>query len=175
MGWTFTYGKPWPSIKGELDSQLTFERNGATRRVLKSSMVGSTYYAAVEMIGADGKREVWAAVFLTSKKRDEWGYKDMDESMGPVASNCPAGILALLTEPVNESAKAWRDRCRANLAAKRPGKKATAGDIVTYGGLKYRLLKPAGPRRGWMVEHVDSGALFRMKANQLSYSARTQA
>lgn len=51
-----------------------------------------------------------------------FGYKDMSEDMGPNESECPERILKLLS-PVEELytgdglewAKAWRDRCWANV------------------------------------------------------------
>ncbi len=76
----------------------------------------SEYYAAVERIRADGRRDVWAAMFLVEIRRDSWGktwgYKDMDESMGPAYTRCPLAILDLLTEPLNDEAAIWRACCR---------------------------------------------------------------
>lgn len=85
-------------------------------RVLKSAMVGSTYYAAVQ----NHKGDVWAAVFLTcGRTRHDgtaWGYKDMDETMGPCEAKCPASVLALLTPTDSGNANEWRERCRQNIA-----------------------------------------------------------
>ncbi|MGN0130711.1 MAG: hypothetical protein ACI4CE_07485 [Methanomethylophilus alvi] len=90
-------------------------------RVLKSAMVGSTYYAAVESRTVMGGREVWAAIFLTCgrTKQDNtlWGYKDMSETDGPNEAKCPASVLALLTPTDSRVANGWRERCRRNIAA----------------------------------------------------------
>lgn len=93
------------------------EGNAVRRHsVLKSAMVGSTYYGAVETVNlSDGSRRVWAAVALTcGKGRDGtvWGYKDMDETMGPCSYKCPASILALLTPTDDAMANEWREKCR---------------------------------------------------------------
>lgn len=84
--------------------------------VLKSAMVGSTYYAAVR--NKDGK--VWAAVFLTCGRtkfdNTAWGYKDMDETMGPNEDKCPASVLAMLSPTDDADALEWRERCRKNIA-----------------------------------------------------------
>src|SRR3546814_19605923 len=45
-----------------------------------------------------------------------FGYKDMDETMGPCEADCPARILDLLTPTDKEYAREWRARCCANLA-----------------------------------------------------------
>ena len=104
MGWTHCFDgrtKPNGSIdrRYECDRLLTWcrkDENGnviSSGEVLKSAMVGSTYYAAVR----NQKGEVWAAVFLTCGRTKwdgtAWGYKDMDETMGPNEDKCPASIL----------------------------------------------------------------------------------
>lgn len=127
MGWTWYHAKlTWQNRrytvdrKAECDRMLTqsgHEENGCwypQREVLKSVMVGSTYYGAVKTTDKDGRSEVWAAVFLTQTNCREYmnfGYKDMDETCGPVECQCPKGILKLLTETDSEYAKGWRKRC----------------------------------------------------------------
>lgn len=59
-----------------------------------------------------------------------FGYKDMDESMGPVATNCPAWILDLLTEPPNEHAREWRERCRERIAERERAKAIVTGSRI---------------------------------------------
>lgn len=127
MGWTHCFDgrrKPDGTIdrKFECDRLLTWETKDAdgnitsSGKVLKSAMVGSTYYAAVK----NHKGEVWAAVFLTcGRTRHDgtaWGYKDMEETMGPNEDKCPASILALLSPTENKWANDWRERCRNNIA-----------------------------------------------------------
>lgn len=89
--------------------------------VLKSSMVGSVYYAAVKREQPGKEPTVWAAICLThGRGRDGsvWGYKDMCESMMPYYYDCPAGILAMLTPTDNEDANKWREECRKKIARK---------------------------------------------------------
>jgi len=88
--------------------------------VLKSAMVGTTYYAAIRR-EVEGKQPyVWAAIFLTCGRtkwdNTEWGYKDMDETMQPYYYDCPKGILDLLTPTDNEGANKWREECRRQRA-----------------------------------------------------------
>ena len=138
MGWTHCYTSPYAvwknggtvmppaSRRKEIDRMLTWEQKDeagnvlATHRVLKSAMVGSVYYAAVTTEKPGKDMEVWAAVFLTCGrvKHDGciWGYKDMDETMGPCESKCPASILSLLTPTDSKWANEWRERCRENIA-----------------------------------------------------------
>lgn len=93
--------------------------------VLKSRMVGSTYYAAVKVttyateINPE-KVQVIAAVVLTavdSKSYYNFSYKDMDETVGPYKYDCPKSILDLLTPIENEWANNWRNKCYENIKA----------------------------------------------------------
>ena len=87
--------------------------------VLKSSMVGSTYYAAVKKTKFATETEpenirVFAAIVLTSVNNKKWfnfSYKDMDESVGPYQYSCPKSILDLLSPTDYEYAKKWRKHC----------------------------------------------------------------
>lgn len=157
MGWTIYHRAP-TDPRAELRSICTWNRDDSAARVLADSLIGSTWYAAVETTyKADGRRVVWAAVFLTTR-RGGWGYKDMCESMGPTESRCPARILNMLS-PLDETyghagyAAEWRERCRANLAAKREARPIRGGDVVrfsspyTIGGQKVDTFKAVQVQR----------------------------
>lgn len=95
--------------------------------VLKSSMVGSTYYAAVKKTKFATETEpelscVFGVVCLTStnmKDYHNFAYKDMDETCGPGYCDCPKGILDLLSPTDNEWANEWRKACYENFAKKK--------------------------------------------------------
>jgi len=118
MGWMWT-----KRSKGETHEEffvrtgvLRWNVPGVTYRVLKSSTVNNTFYAAVERTEGP-KRQVFAVIILIrwdprAKYRNNFGYKDMDETEGPYEARCPDAILDLLTETGSEYAKAWRERCR---------------------------------------------------------------
>jgi hypothetical protein len=169
MGWLFSNNFN-PNRRIELDKQFTWASETARCRVLKSAMVGTTYYAAIEYtIEETGERKVFAAVALTEASRDGgWGYKDMDETVGPYETRCPASILDLLSPTDNQYALEWRQRCREYIARKKAAPKPVAGAIVTYGGHQYRLDCPAPKASlGWHVTRVSDGRAFRMKAHQV--------
>lgn len=130
MGWTGIFDAIRKS-NGTIDRKATLERdfsgwsNGESiTKMLKGSMAGSVFYAAMETTTPAG-REVWALVILTSTNGAEFCYKDMDETCGPCEASCPVSILDALTPTTNETANAWRQRCRENLEKK----KAAAGRI----------------------------------------------
>ncbi len=125
MGWLYMQslgGHAGP--RDYLDAQFTFENTEGRSKILRSKLLGDTYYAALEQQRSDGAREVFALVCLTYyNPRDPegfiFGYKDMTEAMGPCASDCPEDILDLLTPTDRPYAIAWRARCRENAVARR--------------------------------------------------------
>lgn len=132
MGWLYMPRSSMgghASPKAYLDDQFTYQRpgeDGTTRglEVLASSCPGNrVYYAAVQIMTDGAPGEVFAVICLIRwNPRDKegmvFGYKDMDETVGPYETDCPARILDLLTPTDRPYALAWRERCRANLALK---------------------------------------------------------
>ena len=127
MGWTYQHATIYKR-NGKVDrkamcdsyaEQNSTDGNGnitVEREVLKSSMVGTDYYAAVKThkIRTD-EVSVEALVMLTEIDNDDYhnfGYKAMPESMGPAAYKCPAGVLNLLTPTDSEFANEWREENR---------------------------------------------------------------
>lgn len=102
-----------------------FKHENDTKKyeVVRSCMVGATYYAAVKAtVLSTGEVETFAAVALThTNNRDyfNFGVKTMEESMGPCEDHCPASILSLLSPTDSEYANNWRERCRKNIEAKK--------------------------------------------------------
>ena len=133
MGWTSYHASFYKNgkidRKAECDSIMNCDMVGNKGRyeVLKSTMVGSTYYAAVKRTifktGAEPEKEsVFGVVMLTSVNNKDYynfSYKDIDESAGPCYYDCPKGILDLLTPTEYEWAKEWRERCYENIKRKK--------------------------------------------------------
>lgn len=129
MGWTSYHATFYKNgtvdRKAEMDNYFKEEDSVSGKfhyKTLKSTMVGSTYYAAIEKINNETQeREVFAVVCLTSVDMDEYynfSYKDMDETMGPNERKCPIGILNLLTPTTYPWANEWREDCRKYHAQK---------------------------------------------------------
>lgn len=51
-------------------------------------------------------------LFKLSSYEGDWGYKDIDESMGPCACECPVSLLDQADPPTNQYAAEWRARVR---------------------------------------------------------------
>lgn len=117
MGWTYTYrsGK----IDRLSECRNTFGEDPKWATIVKDALVGDVYYAAMQSARTG---EVWALIALTDIDGHEFGYKDMDETMGPYCFDCPNSILKLLTPTDNEYAKDWRKKCYENTNKRRPDK-----------------------------------------------------
>lgn len=87
---------------------------------------------------------VAAAVFLLGfapKSMYDFGYKDMDESMGPVECDCPERILKLLTAEPTGYAAEWREKCWANVRLRqaiKTGKTITLPEPILFSDGLYR-------------------------------------
>jgi hypothetical protein len=154
MGWTYTT-MPREGANAYLRSNFTWDNKEAKVKgeVLDCAIVRrKVAYLAVRHTNTEtGASYVFAAVVLLNfipKPRDGYGfgYKDMDEGMGPVEDDCPERILKLLT-PIETMAEGgvsiryaseWRSRCWSRIErAKarptlRPGVVATLASPVNY-------------------------------------------
>lgn len=175
MGWMHTHKPHGQSMRDFFIAQGVLRWTSSERydfRVLDTSTVArKAFYAAIEETEREtGERKVYALIVLLRWTRgpDDYNllYKDMDESMGPLEAECPERILKLLTPTENIHAQDWRRRCQEKIDARRAAKAHKPGDIVEYGANTYRLTQNLG-RRGWEVQHLKTGAVYRMRAAQL--------
>ena len=94
MGWLFKKGSVTKTqLQAELDDSWTSPRT----KVLESAIVDDVYYAAIAGYDFDSTPIVYCAVALIEVTATEYGYKMMDETMGPYVYDCPASIFVRLT------------------------------------------------------------------------------
>lgn len=160
MGWDYTHATHYKKNgridrKAEVDKHYNWQDEKMKVQVLKSCMVGSTYYGAIQVTYFEtGKREVTASVVLTRTDCREYfnfGTKGMSECVGPGEANCPASILKLLTPTDDEYALEWRKRCNAAIEQKNSPKALSnlpIGAVIRYtrwdGQIMELLKHPAG-------------------------------
>lgn len=183
MGWLFMSsldGHAGP--RAYLDAQFTFDRPDRRVRVLRSALISmKTYYAAVERLKAGEPRQVCAIVCLVKynprdRRGEIFGYKDMDEFMGPGEARCPATILDLLTPTDDAYALEWRRRCRDAVARRAARPKLKHGTTVVFeepiafrdGRSFERLTVVVDPRRPRAIRFrsPDSVALYSISGMQ---------
>ena len=178
MGWLYMTSLDGFKTPTEyLDHQFTFDREERSYRVLRSSLMQMRrYYAAVERVEkVSGQRSVSAVVCLVNyNTRDKegyiFGYKDMDESMGPCDHDCPAAILDLLTPTDSEWANAWRQKCRARLAKARPraGQTLVLAQPLTFtdGAVhaRFQVVERIARNRKKIAFRGDNGVFYHIRS-----------
>ena len=145
MGWTSYHAEFYKNgtvdRKKEIDDLWTQaeSKKYVELNVLKSRMVGSTYYGAIEVKEKGNVIKVFAIVVLTSVNMNDYfnfSFKEMCETAGPYCYDCPKGILDLLTETDNEYAIQWRKKCRENIRKKK--EKLTKGTLPVGSIIKFK-------------------------------------
>jgi len=111
MGWDFC--SAWTK-QADVKNYLL---GSFTEKVLahKTTAYGRRLWVAVE--AADGTRNIVLALLDKEAGSGWWGFKTMDESMGPYYWDCPTSLLDLMGEPRNEDARQWRAEVRRRAAA----------------------------------------------------------
>lgn len=126
--------------------KLTHESEGTMAAALVAATVRGTVYAAVRSLNKQtGASYVFCAVILfKNSKRDGFGYKMMDEGMGPCEVACPNRIMRLLSPiadiPDPSCAADWRARVAAAKADAAKLRSTLAGQRV---GDEVKLASPA--------------------------------
>lgn len=116
------------------DEQKNCESAEYKWEVIDSAIKGTTVYLAIRRTNkTTGEIEVWGEVCLT--RWDPKGYfmiKSMSEDMGPYYYDAPKHLLDKLTEPYNDSAREWREKCeeKRNAAQKSEIKKLPMGTKI---------------------------------------------
>lgn len=140
MGWLYKQ-HPVTDPVAYLTGQYNHDGEHRTYLVLGAARVANTVYIALKSTDkATGQSYVFAAVILISNtQKDGFGYKDMDESVGPCECACPDRIMRLLSPiadiPNPGYAADWRARVAAQKTAaaelRTKRKRLMPGAIIT--------------------------------------------
>jgi hypothetical protein len=141
MGWITTYRAPGKSNRDFFEQEVL----GENYAILDCATIDRTFYAAVKhpegyVFG------LVVLIYLAPRAEFNFGWKDIDESMGPAEDHCPQRVLDLLTpidtlypwdrhgdEPSGRKwAREWRERCAANAAAKAQRPTVKPGDTLIF-------------------------------------------
>lgn len=197
MGWTSYHANNYKNgkvdRKAECDAYWQDSLNYGNYKVLKSTMVGSTYYAAVKALKKysderdengnrlvvdipENEQTVFAAVMLTSTNSKEYynfSYKSMGETCGPCAYDCPESILKLLSPTDNEYAAKWREKCRKYNKSKKEFSSFSVGTKlkISLCGKEYEIIKrsPAHQFRSTWWEVVGENRYIKKNHIPLDY------
>lgn len=110
MGWLFTQGQS----RSELIKRLTAttEHSGTKWETIAKQCVGNHLWTVTQITRAAGESQRFIALYLLQNggERLGWGYKDVEESMGPCEVTCPVRFLDLAPLADSPYAAAWRER-----------------------------------------------------------------
>lgn len=166
MGWTFTHRPKGQSTKQFFEGEFNYTKeDGSYGKVVDCKAHLDTAYIAYEVKRLNEIPVVMAVVCLTKyvKHAYNFGYKDMDETTGPYAYDCPKAILDKLTPTTNESALKWRESCKTKLAKNEEAKKLKVGDKVALRGEIFTLLER---KKAWWLAALG-GVTYRVSDRYL--------
>lgn len=127
MGWTF---KTTRGTKAEIKNEILASLGAYS---ILHRTVGNHLWVAVRPLGE--VEEGCVLLFLLKSSRGCWGYKDMDEGMGPYYYDCPESVIAAAGPTTKPLALAWRAKVREYHAEKKLRKGIAdgvkVGDVVT--------------------------------------------
>lgn len=172
MGWTGIYAPFCP--KGQERVNFVIEREGLNWEneeqkceVLKSALVGAHIWFAIKCTRKDtGWSHVFAAVALTNyDPKEKYFYiKLVEESSGPYHYDCPKGILNMLSEPENDWAREWREKCIKSRAQGSKLSKLPFGTVME--------LHNAEKTRVYVYKKWDGGRWYVNCDRAVRYSAK---
>lgn len=162
MGWLFDT-QPMPK-KTYVQQLLDRNFSGEHCKLLGHSLRGNQLWVLVQ----PQQEDPFIGLLLLECHDGCWGYKDMDESMGPYYYDCPLGFLERAPEPPYcpidghlGSRRTWRDHVRDHHAAiaQRRKSRPKVGDRIELppdffpvGAGSYQVTADLG-RRGLLLNH----------------------
>lgn len=137
----------------------------------RADLVAEITQGAVMSAATDHGSKVWTlhttpagqgviTLFLVMHHGGDWGYKPIEETMGPYHYGCPAKILDAadrLGPAVTDTAREWRAACRETAA--RRSRKFAPGTILQVMGRSYRVESYQG--RSCVVTSTEPGQEWR--------------
>lgn len=152
MGWY--YGAH--SLKDQIAELIQDRENHKT---IAHCVRGNTLWT----VGETPSGRYIGCYLLQNGGRDSgWGYKPMEESMGPCEVTCPLSYLDMVPDP-GSYATEWRKKVREYHA--RVGQKIEAGQVVKLtNGQEYRITQ-VRPLKG---VGVKDGVLYKIPRRMLA-------
>lgn len=133
MGWLYSEGQTRRQLIAHLTKDWTSGETGKTFRCLKHTARGNVLWTVWEITKPDGTTDRFiGCALMQTLKGYGWGYKAMEESMGPCYYSCPLSYLDMVPCPDHEYAVEWREKVRHYHAKQR--RKFEVGQVVKLVG-----------------------------------------
>lgn len=129
-------------------------------KLITNCVRGNCHWQVIEH--KSGKRYI--ALNLLQSYDGEWGYKDMDESVGPCYYNCPLSYLDLApeTEDTGQYAKQWRQSVREYHAQRKPKAKLVVGQEWALKNTRYPITVKLIKLKPLLGRDTHSGQIYRV-------------
>ena len=116
MGWYYPFGATLKGLKGELTEN--FVGPNGSRKCLASCFRGNICFRGVlwsvwEVEESNGNSFRYIECDLMECRNGSWGYKSMDEKMGPLYYSCPLKYLRMV--PVDKHPETTNVKWRKEL------------------------------------------------------------
>ena len=164
MGWSFRCD-PSFGRKEQIEEVKRPGHFSPGYEALEHRVVGNNVWTLLEF---EGERFIALTMMKGGGRNSGWGYKGVNEMMGPVEVNCPLSLLDKCTETDDEYALSWRRRVRQYHAARKARPQPETGCLVALGDHQLRLHSEAGSRRGWYAHSLKDNVLYRLTTRQLA-------
>lgn len=151
MGWMIG----WKTRK-DLVLHLTKGQNNDHWSVEKHCCTGNNMWVVGKITKPTGVERHICMFIMQKFEGGEWGYKDVDETMGICQVNCPISYLEGLSPPINDYSSEWREKVKASHVRKQ--RKLEPGMRIGSEG-EYRIVQDLG-RKGYHV--IKDGAHWRL-------------
>jgi hypothetical protein len=171
MGWYYGIDNSRKDVIREVTADTVFE-NG-TSRTLQKCVKGNVLWSVREVTFKDGKVLKLIECNLLRKSGKDWGYKPMDESMGPYYFTCPLPYLDMAPVANEEWRKTVREHHARTGKARNVLGSLSFGDTVVLrkGHTPSRLtLASKKPLRGY-----SGSILFRFPAKAIDVEETEKA
>lgn len=176
MGWTYHYNTTKDRLIRYLLEPHAYTRDDGTEvriEPLKSTVHSTRLWSLWQRtVGEEVERYVVLHLLAADRKNNGYGYKDMDESMGPYHYDCPVTWLDLLTEPSNDYARTWREQVRAQAAKDREHKRKveamTPGQKILIYGKPYTYEYTIRPGR-YAVRKQENGRVYGATRSMITF------
>jgi hypothetical protein len=172
MGWTYSWD--WTSKQRVINHCIDW---GERYTTLSHSVRGKCLWVLLQYNEGEKKGDVFVALYLLAKDEHEWGYKDMDDTVGPCYYDCPLSFIKRTVasgRTLGQSTLDWHEQVKAYHLKQRAKTKQTAtfsvGMTIKYAGQLFKLIQKYPGRWGWQAKSLDDGAIYRLMAKQVSKS-----
>ena len=98
MGWLFIHGYSRQDLIESRTKGWTNEKSGVECTVLKHCTRGNVLWTVNEIQYPTGETKRFIGCDLLQRSNAGWGYKGMEESMGPFYYTCPILYLVMVKE-----------------------------------------------------------------------------